>query len=79
VFSGNGEHGNPEREALEMLFAARKNDPFQVHLTYPVEEIDVAREADWKKEQTKEKHPACSRNGQSPPFVDHCPRPRVDE
>jgi hypothetical protein len=33
-----------------------KNEPFQVHLTYPVEEIDVAREADWKKEQTKEKN-----------------------
>ena len=23
VFSGNGEHGNPERETLEMLFDAR--------------------------------------------------------
>ena len=56
VFSGNGEHGNPERESIEMLFAARINDSFEVHLTYPVEEIDAAREADWKKEQTKERN-----------------------
>ncbi len=55
VFSGNGEHGNPERESIEMLFAARGKEPFEAHLTYPVEEIDPAREADWKKEQAKEK------------------------
>jgi hypothetical protein len=55
VFSGDGEHGNPEREAIEMLFAARKKAPFTVHLTYPVTEIDAARKADWQKEQAKEK------------------------
>jgi hypothetical protein len=55
VFSGNGEHGNPDRESLEMLFAARGDKPFEIHLTYPVDEIDPAREADWKKEQAKEK------------------------
>jgi hypothetical protein len=55
VFSGNGEHGNPERESLEMLFTARGQAPFQIHLTYPIDEIDVAREEDWEKEQTKEK------------------------
>jgi hypothetical protein len=55
VFSGNGEHGNPERESMEMLFDARGNAPFEVHLTYPVDEIDVARQDDWKKEQAKEK------------------------
>jgi len=55
VISGNGENGNPEREALEMLFTARGEEPFQLHLTYPIEEIDVAREQDWKKEQAKEK------------------------
>ena len=26
VFSGNGEHGNPERETLEMLFKARGDE-----------------------------------------------------
>jgi hypothetical protein len=55
VFSGDGEHGNPERETVEMLFAARASDPFEIHFTYPLEEIDAARKADWKKEQAKEK------------------------
>lgn len=55
VFSGNGGHGNPEREALEMLFRARGKQPFEIHLTYPVDEIDEGREADWEKEQAKEK------------------------
>ena len=54
VFSGNGEHGNPERESLEMLFAARKSEPFVIHLTYPVDAIDVEREKDWNKERGKE-------------------------
>ena len=38
VFSGNGEHGNPERETLEMLFEARGDEPFTIHLTYPIED-----------------------------------------
>ncbi|SEI09347.1 hypothetical protein [Tardiphaga sp. OK245] len=55
VFSGNGEHGNPERETLEMLLEARDEDEdFTIHLTYPIDEIDEARKADWKKEQAKE-------------------------
>lgn len=59
VFSGDGEHGNPERETLEMLFAAResvaslKSQKFILHLTYPVEEIDRGRKADWEKELAK--------------------------
>jgi beta-lactamase superfamily II metal-dependent hydrolase len=55
VFSGNGEHGNPERESMEMLWRARGDKPFTVHLTYPVAEIDVERKKDWEKEQAKEK------------------------
>jgi hypothetical protein len=53
VFSGNGEHGNPERESLEMLFKARVNGDYVIHLTYPVDEIDKLREEDWKKEQNR--------------------------
>jgi len=54
VFSGNGEHGNPERESLEMLFKARGKARFHIHLTYPVKEIDAARKAEWEqKEQAK--------------------------
>jgi beta-lactamase superfamily II metal-dependent hydrolase len=54
VFSGNGEYGNPERETLKMLFDARGNADYEIHLTYPIDEIDV-REKDWEKQQTKEK------------------------
>jgi hypothetical protein len=54
VFSGNGEHGNPEREALEMLFHARGGTNFTVHLTYPIKEIDEGRKLAWEKERTKE-------------------------
>jgi hypothetical protein len=55
VFSGDGEHGNPERESLEMLLGARGDEDYEVHLTYPVAEIDVERKRDWEKEQAKEK------------------------
>jgi hypothetical protein len=55
VFSGNGEHGNPERETLDMLFKARGDHPFEIHLTYEINRIDEAREEDWIKEQGKEK------------------------
>lgn len=54
VFSGNGEHGNPERETLELLASARGDVDYRIHLTYPVAEIDVAREHDWGVERAKE-------------------------
>jgi len=46
VFSGNGEYGNPERETLEMLAAARGSDNYRIHLTYPVDQIDSARKTE---------------------------------
>ena len=55
VFSGNGEHGNPERETLQMLLDESGSEEFTIHLTYPIEEIDVERQKDWNKEQQKEK------------------------
>lgn len=56
VFSGDGEHGNPERETLQMLLDERGEDAdFTIHLTYPIDEIDIGRKADWEKEQNKEK------------------------
>jgi metallo-beta-lactamase superfamily protein len=55
VFSGDGEHGNPERSTFQMLRDARQDNSFLIHLTYPLEEIDAGRKEDWKKEQTKEK------------------------
>lgn len=55
VFSGNGEHGNPERKTLQMLLDESGDKDFTIHLTYPIDELDVEREEDWKKEQAKEK------------------------
>ncbi len=55
VFSGDGEHGNPERKTFQMLRDARKDENFLIHLTYPLEEIDAERKEDWKKEQAKER------------------------
>lgn len=55
VFSGNGEHGNPERESLEMLLNARGDADYTIHLTYPIKDIDVERKKDWEKEQAKER------------------------
>jgi hypothetical protein len=49
VFSGNGEHGNPERETLEMVLAERGNEKYTVHLTYPIDEIDAERKKECKK------------------------------
>jgi hypothetical protein len=55
VFSGDGEHGNPERATLEMLRLARGDAHYTVHLTYPIDGIDVERQKDWEKEQEKER------------------------
>lgn len=62
VFSGDGEYGNPERETLEMLYKARGQADYKIHLTYSIPDIDKKREEDWKKQQDKErklkaKHP----------------------
>lgn len=54
VFSGDGENGNPERETLEMLAAARPDGDYAVYLTYEVADIDVEREKDWNKERAKQ-------------------------
>lgn len=54
VFSGNGEHGNPERETMEMLLAARGDEPYEVHLTYPVAAIDAERQKEWNKQRDKQ-------------------------
>jgi len=49
VFSGNGEHGNPERETLQMLADVRGDEGYTVHLTYPIDKIDAERKDDCKK------------------------------
>lgn len=50
VMSGDGEHGNPERETLEMLLEARGDDAdYEIHLTYPIDKIDKDRKKDMEK------------------------------
>jgi hypothetical protein len=61
VFSGNGEHGNPERCTLEMLHKARGNADYKIYLTYEVDEIDEARKAEWD-----QKRAAAIRDGKEP-------------
>jgi hypothetical protein len=73
VFSGNGEHGNPEREALEMLLDARGTQPFRLHLTYPIDEIDVERKKDWEKEQGKEEKRQANGTSSKEPREDWSP------
>jgi len=53
VASGDGKHGNPERETFEMLFKARGKAAFDIHLTYPVKDIDRIREEEADKDYRK--------------------------
>lgn len=56
VFSGNGEHGNPERETFEMLHAARPGAKYEIYFNYEVSKIDEQRQAEWDKQRAaKEK------------------------
>lgn len=45
VFSGNGEHGNPDRETFELLFATRPGATVNLYLTYSLDKIDTVRKA----------------------------------
>lgn len=48
VFSANGKFGNPDRETLEMLAQVRGDDDYQVHLTYPIADIDALAKSDFE-------------------------------
>ncbi len=55
VYSGDGKNGNPERASFEWLLEARgEEDEYTIHLTYPIPEIDAAREENWRIEQGKD-------------------------
>jgi hypothetical protein len=57
VFSGDGEHGNPERATLQMLLDARGDEAnYTIHLTYPVAEIDAERKAEAGEDWSPAKH-----------------------
>lgn len=70
VFSGDGEHGNPERETLEMLWAERGDEKYTVHLTYPIDEIDAER----KKEVKKKGKPWSAKKQSLAAFLDANPK-----
>ena len=39
VISGDGKHGNPEVATFEMIFTARGDESFTLHMTYPAAEM----------------------------------------
>jgi beta-lactamase superfamily II metal-dependent hydrolase len=54
LFTGDGEHGNPERATLELLAKARPGATMDLYLTYPVAEIDYERKHEHEHERDKE-------------------------
>jgi beta-lactamase superfamily II metal-dependent hydrolase len=54
LFTGDGEHGNPERETFEMIAKARPGAAMEFYLTYPVAQIDAERKHEHDHERDKE-------------------------
>lgn len=62
VISGNGKHGNPDPGMFEMIFAARRDDTFNLHLTYGPEALRNNTEFDWRGfKQVMHRHDGWSR------------------
>jgi len=55
VLSGNGEHGNPDRETFELLFKTRPGAAMNLYLTYTLAEIDPERHKVYDKERNRKK------------------------
>ncbi len=54
ILSGDGKHGNPDRNTLDWIVESRSNeDEFTICLTYPASEIDATHQ----KERTKKGKP----------------------
>ncbi len=54
VLSGDGQHGNPERDTLSWITDARgKKAKFDLVLTYDIAHIDKNRKAEWDKRQKR--------------------------
>jgi beta-lactamase superfamily II metal-dependent hydrolase len=51
VASGDGTYGNPDRQTLELIRAARPDDDYALHLTYDAAHIDATHQADQKKKK----------------------------
>jgi len=50
VASGDGWHGNPDRETLELIQAARPDNQYTLHLTYTAAHLDQVH-ADYAKQK----------------------------
>jgi beta-lactamase superfamily II metal-dependent hydrolase len=56
VLSGDGQHGNPERDTLGWITGARgKKAKYDLVLTYDIAHIDKNRKADWENKQKRKK------------------------
>jgi hypothetical protein len=53
VFCGDGEHGNPERKALEMLFQARPDGGFTLDFNHEIDAIDAERRLEYEKQRER--------------------------
>ena len=53
VFSGNGEHGNPDRETFELLLKFRPDAEMTLYFTYPLADIDPVRRQVHESERAK--------------------------
>ncbi len=53
VFSGNGEHGNPDRETFDLLFKSRAGEAMDLYLTYGIDAIDPQRAHEHERERGK--------------------------
>ncbi|HXH90461.1 MAG TPA: hypothetical protein VNN25_02685 [Thermoanaerobaculia bacterium] len=42
IISANGRFSNPDIPTLEMIVAVRGNEPYNIHLTYPVDQFNAA-------------------------------------
>jgi hypothetical protein len=53
VFCGNGQHGNPERNAIEMLFQARPQGGFALAFNHELDAIDGERRLEHEKQRER--------------------------
>jgi hypothetical protein len=57
VFSGDGKHGNPERDTVDWLIASRgKTDSYKLVFTYPIATIDKRRKEEAGTKWNEQKH-----------------------
>jgi len=53
IFSGDGKHGNPDRETIDCLLKVRPGATMKFYLTYPIAKIDPRRKKEHDHERDK--------------------------